>query len=101
MPPPGTAGGRGGRPERHPRRLLLDAIFYLVRGGIAWAALPAVFPRTSGHGSQLRKLTYGTRDTLAYRPLRPDGERLVPRREGRRPGSPGWRTRGPEAAPSW
>ncbi|WP_250283844.1 transposase [Frankia sp. CiP1_Cm_nod2] len=23
------------------RRLLLDAIFYLLRGGIAWQALPA------------------------------------------------------------
>ncbi len=26
------------------RRLVLDAIFYLVRGGIAWRALPADFP---------------------------------------------------------
>lgn len=44
LPPPGNAGGRGGRPESHPRRLVLDAIFYLVRGGIAWAALPHDFP---------------------------------------------------------
>ncbi len=44
LPPPGNAGGRGGRPEKHPRRLVLDAIFYLVRGGIAWAALPHGFP---------------------------------------------------------
>src|SRR4051794_13726682 len=44
LPPPGNAGGRGGRPEKHPRRRVLDAIFYLVRGGIAWAALPAEFP---------------------------------------------------------
>src|SRR3954471_19779903 len=35
---------RPGRPEKHPRRRVLDAIFYLVRGGIAWAALPAEFP---------------------------------------------------------
>src|SRR3954471_1441976 len=44
LPPPGNAGGRGGRSEKHPRRRVLDAIFYLVRGGIAWAALPAEFP---------------------------------------------------------
>lgn len=44
LPPPGNSGGRGGRPEAHPRRNVLDAIFYLVRGGIAWAQLPRDFP---------------------------------------------------------
>lgn len=44
LPAPGNAQGRGGRPEKHPRRRVLDAIFYLVRGGIAWAALPREFP---------------------------------------------------------
>jgi transposase len=44
LPPPGNAAGRGGRPEKHPRRQVLDAIFYLVRGGIAWAQLPRDFP---------------------------------------------------------
>jgi transposase len=44
LPPPGNTGGRGGRPEKHDRRRVLDAIFYLVRNGIAWAALPAEFP---------------------------------------------------------
>jgi transposase len=44
LPAPGHTKGRGGRPEKHPRRLVLDAIFYLVRGGIAWAALPHDFP---------------------------------------------------------
>jgi transposase len=44
LPPPGNTGGRGGRPEKHPRRRVLDAIFYVVRGGIAWAALPVEFP---------------------------------------------------------
>lgn len=44
LPPPGNVGGKGGRPENHPRRLVLDAIFYLVRGGIAWAQLPHDFP---------------------------------------------------------
>jgi transposase len=44
LPPPDNTGGRGGRPEKHPRRRVLDASFYVVRGGIAWAALPAEFP---------------------------------------------------------
>lgn len=44
LPPAGNTGGKGGRPEKHPRRLVLDAIFYLVRGGIAWAQLPHDFP---------------------------------------------------------
>jgi transposase len=44
LPLPGNAAGKGGRPEKHPRRVVLDAIFYLVRGGIAWRQLPSDFP---------------------------------------------------------
>lgn len=44
LPPPGNTGGRGGRPEKYPRRMILDAVFYLVRGGIAWRQLPVHFP---------------------------------------------------------
>jgi transposase len=44
LPPPGNTAGRGGRPEKHSRRRVLDAIFYLVRGGIAWRQLPREFP---------------------------------------------------------
>ncbi|ABH00382.1 transposase (plasmid) [Rhodococcus jostii RHA1] len=44
LPPPGNTTGSGGRPEKHCRRLLLDAILYVVRGGIAWRQLPAEFP---------------------------------------------------------
>lgn len=44
LPPPGNTGGQGGRSEKHPRRLVLDAIFYVVSGGIAWRALPHDFP---------------------------------------------------------
>jgi transposase len=44
LPPPGNTAGRGGRPEKWPRRLILDAVFYLVRGGIAWVQLPHDFP---------------------------------------------------------
>jgi transposase len=44
LPAPGNTTGRGGRNEKHCRRLILDAIFYLCRGGIAWAQLPVDFP---------------------------------------------------------
>jgi len=44
LPPPGNHGGKGGRSEKWPRRLVCDAIFYLVRGGIAWVQLPHDFP---------------------------------------------------------
>lgn len=44
LPPAGNMGGKGGRHEKHPRRLVLDAIFYVVSGGIAWRALPREFP---------------------------------------------------------
>nr|WP_280784074.1 hypothetical protein [Rhodococcus opacus] len=32
---PGNTAGRGGRPEKHCRRIVLDTILHLVRGGIA------------------------------------------------------------------
>ncbi|WP_081706381.1 transposase [Nocardia sp. CNY236] len=38
------SGGKGGRREKWPRRLVCDAIFYLSRGGIAWAHMPHDFP---------------------------------------------------------
>ncbi|MGI8760536.1 MAG: IS5 family transposase [Jatrophihabitantaceae bacterium] len=47
LPPPGHTVGRGGRPYKHARRTILDAIFYLVRGGIAWRQLPGGFPPAS------------------------------------------------------
>jgi transposase len=34
----------GGRPERHPRRAVVDAILYVVRTGCAWRQLPGDFP---------------------------------------------------------
>src|SRR5690606_37619095 len=33
-----------GRPPRHDKRRLLDAIFYLVRSGIAWRMMPKDLP---------------------------------------------------------
>jgi transposase len=34
----------GGRPEKHPKREILNGIFYIVRGGCAWRLLPHDFP---------------------------------------------------------
>jgi putative transposase len=34
----------GGRPETYPKRKILDAIFYILRGGCAWRLLPHDFP---------------------------------------------------------
>ena len=34
----------GGRPEKHPRRPIVDAILYVVRTGCSWRPLPSDFP---------------------------------------------------------
>ena len=34
----------GGRPEKYPKREILDGIFYALRGGCAWRLLPHDFP---------------------------------------------------------
>ncbi|WP_433549082.1 transposase [Streptomyces sp. CA-294286] len=44
LPVPAWLQGRGGRPEGYCHRQLLDAIRYLVAGGISWRAIPADFP---------------------------------------------------------
>jgi transposase len=43
LPAPASQVGRG-RPEEHPRRAILDAMFYLVAEGVRWRALPVGFP---------------------------------------------------------
>lgn len=40
VPPPLS----GGRPPLHPRRELIDAMLYALRGGIAWHSLPHEYP---------------------------------------------------------
>jgi putative transposase len=40
LPPPASRG----RPLKWPRRLVVEAIFYLVRSGCAWRMLPRCFP---------------------------------------------------------
>jgi len=44
LPVPAWLEGRGGRPEGYCHRVMLDAIFYVVDGGIKWRAMPADFP---------------------------------------------------------
>lgn len=44
LPDPAWLAGKGGRPETHCRRQIVDAIFYLVDNGIKWRALPADLP---------------------------------------------------------
>jgi transposase len=44
LPVPAWLEGRGGRPEGYCHRQIIDAIRYLVAGGITWRAMPADFP---------------------------------------------------------
>ena len=44
LPVPGWLEGRGGQPEGYCHRQMLDAVRYLVAGGITWRAMPADFP---------------------------------------------------------
>ena len=39
-----TPAKPGGRPRAHPMRDIVNAIFYILRGGCAWRLLPADFP---------------------------------------------------------
>jgi transposase len=44
LPTPACGTKTGGRPERHPRREIVDAIRYVVDTGCKWRALPKDFP---------------------------------------------------------
>ncbi|GAA4990078.1 IS5 family transposase [Yinghuangia aomiensis] len=44
LPTPACQTRQGGRPEKHHRRDIVDAIRYVVDNGIKWRALPADFP---------------------------------------------------------
>jgi transposase len=44
LPEPAWLAGRGGRPEVHCRREIVDALFYLVDNGCKWRSLPVDFP---------------------------------------------------------
>ncbi|WP_420715688.1 transposase [Streptomyces sp. SBT349] len=43
LPVPGWLQGRGGQPEGYCHRQMVDAVRYLVAGGITWRAMPADF----------------------------------------------------------
>lgn len=44
LPTPAWLEGRGGQPEAYCHRQMLDAIRYLVAGGISWRSMPVDFP---------------------------------------------------------
>jgi len=44
LPVPACQSPAGGRPEKHPRRAIIDAIRYITDNGSKWRALPADFP---------------------------------------------------------
>ncbi|MDX2696278.1 IS5 family transposase [Streptomyces ipomoeae] len=44
LPTPACETSKGGRPEKHPRHEIVDAIRYVVDTGCKWRALPADFP---------------------------------------------------------
>lgn len=46
---------RRGRPRKHARRLVLNAILYVLRGGIAWRLMPAGFPPWPSVYDQFRR----------------------------------------------
>ena len=43
LPVPAWIESRGGRPEGHRDREMLDAVFYAVDNGIKWRAMPVDF----------------------------------------------------------
>ncbi|WP_229923758.1 IS5 family transposase [Streptomyces candidus] len=45
LPTPAWLQGRGGQPEAYCHRSMLDAVRYLVAGGIAWRSMPVDFPK--------------------------------------------------------
>ena len=93
LPAPGSTAGRGGRPEKHCRRVIVDAILDIVRGGIAGRQLPvefppaatvyAVFARWARSGGWQRILD-ALRDRLRVRAGR---DRCPPRRSSTRNGT--------------
>ena len=68
LPAPGSTAGRGGRPEKHCRRVIVDAILYIAGGGIAWRQLPVEFPASRDGVGGVRPL--GPRRGVAAHPRR-------------------------------
>lgn len=65
VPPPKP----GGRPAKHPRREIVNAILYVRRGGIAWRALaPDLPPWQTIHASFRRWRIDGTWEQITAAP---------------------------------
>ncbi|MGP4104613.1 transposase [Nonomuraea sp. KM90] len=52
MPWPAWLHGNGGRPEKYCRRLIMDAIRYVVDNGIKWRKLPPTSWRPGAPSTQ-------------------------------------------------
>lgn len=83
LPDPAWLTGRGGRPEVHCRRGIVDAICYVVDNGIKWRALPVDFPpwSTVYHyfaGWEAAGLTQDVLDALRDRVRLADGRVAAP-----------------------
>jgi transposase len=79
--PGGGEHRRAGAGRAVDRRLVLDAIFSLVRGGIAWRTLPADFPPHQTVSALFRRWTRARAWCRSYPAL---GER-APLADGRGP----------------
>ena len=75
--------GQPGRPASYDRRRVLDAIFYVVRGGIPWRLLPHDFPVWENVYAHFRRWSEAGRFEKMHDLLR---ERWR-EREGRKPGA--------------
>ena len=84
---------RRGRPRRHDRRLVLEAVFDVRRGGLAWRLLPGHVPPWRGVDDQFRRWRQAGLWERINAALRERGRRRA--RPGRRP-----KDRRPQAA-SW
>ncbi|WP_326809835.1 IS5 family transposase [Streptomyces scopuliridis] len=82
LPPPACETSRGGRPEKHPRREIVDAIRYVVDTGCKWRALSADYPPWRTAWGFMAPPGRGRRDRADPRPARrpdPPGDRQRPR----------------------
>ena len=72
LPPP----ARTGRPRQWPMREIMNAVFYVLRGGIAWRLLPTDFPpMTTVYGWFLRFRREGLFETINHHLVMIDRER--------------------------
>ena len=73
LPPPASAG----RPPEWPMRELVNAIFYVLRGGIAWRMLPPCFPpRQTVYGWFAAWRRTGVWEDVTHRLVMLDRERV-------------------------